>query len=381
MSTNNINALKGYEYFIHSRGKASIDQINVFLKAQGWGLIHQRTYNHYRSLIRYGFRNYIPINQFDVSRSLGRLQIAADRRRYARERTEINALISFDRKDWVECVVTNKSLVGFSVVSKENIKTFGNSRCWIRIDSYYEIPTVLVWYKFDKENKVLCMGLRAFEFIAKYEESKRSEITIRPTGIIEVIREKEGTITWGTLFLVLSKTDELISAISEMLITINDELHTNIHFEETTLQSIEFGSPGGLTTKVDLGVAEILKTLIEKFQYWSLDKKRYIEENREKELKNVDLEIEVLRNALHLRREAFEEGLTTDAVRVILDPIKKIFNRDKLPEELFDNGTLPRGILSERALPALAELLAGDDSDFKIDVVDDKQPLKITKNN
>lgn len=381
MATNNTNARKGYEYFIRSRGKATIDQINVFLKARSWGIIHQRTYEHYHSLIRYGFRNYLPINQFDVSRSLGRLQVAADRRRYERESTEISGLISFDKIDWVNCVVINKSLVGFGIVSKENIKTFGSPKCWITLDSYYEIPAILVWSKFDKQNKVLCLGLRAFEFIAKYEKSKRPEISIRPTGIIKITREKEGTINWGTLFLVLSKTDELISALREMLLTINDELHTNIRFEETTLQSIEFGSPGGLSTKVDLGLAEILKTLIETFRYWSLNKKRYIEENREKELKNVNLEIEVLRNALHLRQEAAEASLTSDAIRVLLDPIKKVFNRDKLPEELFDNESLERGILSERALPALAELLAGDDSDFKIDVVDDKQPLKIQKTN
>jgi hypothetical protein len=381
MATTNTNARKGYEYFIRSRGKATIDQINIFLKAQGWVIIHQRTYEHYHSLIRYGFRNYLPINQFDVSRSLGRLQVAADRRRYERESTEINALISFDKIDWVECVVTNKSLVGFGLVSKENIKTFGSSKCWITIDSYYEIPAILVWNKFDKQNNVLCLGLRAFEFIAKYEKSKRSEISIRPTGIIKVTREKEGTINWGTLFLVLSKTDELISALREILITINDELNANIRFEEATIQSIEFGSPGGLSTKVDLGLAELLKTLIETFRYWSLDKKRYIEENREKELKNTNLEIEVLRNALHLKQEAIEAGLTTNAIQVLLDPIKKVFNREKLPEGLFDNGSLERGILSERALPALAELLAGDDSDFKIDVFDDKKSLKTKKPN
>jgi hypothetical protein len=381
MSTNNINALKGYEYFIHSRGKASIDQINVFLKAQGWGIIHQRTYNHYRSLIRYGFRNYLPINQFDVSRSLGRLQIAADRRRFARELTEINALISFNRKNWLECVITNKSLVGFGLMSKENIKTFGSSGCWIRIDSYYEIPAVLVWSKFDKENNVLCLGLRAFEFIAKYEISEGTEIINRPTGIIKITREKGGTISWGTLFLILSKTDDLIGSLRELLMTVNDELQTNIHLEQTTLQSIKFGSPGGLSTKVDLGVAEILKTLIEKFQYWKLDKQRYLEDNREKELKNADLGIEVLRNALHLKQEATEAGLTAEAVRVILDPIKKVFNRDELPAELFDNDSLEHGILSERTLPALAELLAGDDSDYKIEVIDDEQTSKIKKNN
>jgi hypothetical protein len=39
-----------------------------------------------------------------------------------------------------------------------------------------------------------------------------------------------------------------------------------------------------------------------------------------------------------------------------------------LPKRLFEAGTLERGVLTERVVPAIAELVAGDDPDFKISV-------------
>jgi len=369
MSTEYVNALMGYEYFLKMRGKASVDEINLYLKSQGWKIIHQRTYDHYRSLLHFGFRSYIPINQFDVSRSLGRIQMAADRRRYEREDVEIHAQISPDKEEWIDCMIVNRSIVGFGLTTNSKIELLKGSKCWLRVYGYYDIPVVLVWSKNDKENRVNCLGFRAFEFVARYEQEKKGVDATRLTGIIKITRKKGGDIEWRYLFLVLSKTDELIGALSDLIITIDDLLQTDLHIVLPVLVSIKFGSPGELQTKVDLGLAEILKILIEKFQYWALEKRRYIEENRKKELENVNNSIEILRNALHLRQEAIEAGMTDEAIKVILDPIKKVFDRDQLPKELFDEGSPERGILSERVMPVLAELLAGDDADLKVEVI------------
>lgn len=136
-----------------------------------------------------------------------------------------------------------------------------------------------------------------------------------------------------------------------------------------------------MRTKVDLGVAEILRVLIEKFQFWSLDKKRFIEENRKRELENVNFGIEVVRNAINLRKEAIESGMTEDAVATILEPIKTIFNRKNLPKGLFGDGTLERGVLTERVMPVIAELVSGDDPDFEIMIIKatERRQRKITK--
>ena len=53
-----------------------------------------------------------------------------------------------------------------------------------------------------------------------------------------------------------------------------------------TLRSIEFRSPGDGAVKIDLGIAEILKTLFENLRYWGLYRKRYQEETRRVELEN-----------------------------------------------------------------------------------------------
>ena len=89
-------------------------------------------------------------------------------------------------------------------------------------------------------------------------------------------------------------------------------------------------------------------------------------ENRKIELENINYGIDVLRNAINLRKEARESGISDEAVEIILAPIKKVFNAKELPIGLFDNGSLERAILSERVLPPIAELIAGDDPDFKL---------------
>ena len=79
------DAIKGYDYYLENRGKPSLEKVRKFLENIGRIPISQRTFGHYKKLMRFGFRSYIPINQFDVSRTRGQLQMVADRRRYSRE--------------------------------------------------------------------------------------------------------------------------------------------------------------------------------------------------------------------------------------------------------------------------------------------------------
>ena len=82
MSAQFVDALKGYDYFLSARGRASREEVNRHLASINRKAIAQRTFTHYGNLIDKGFRSYVPINKFDVFQSLGRLQLAADRRRY-----------------------------------------------------------------------------------------------------------------------------------------------------------------------------------------------------------------------------------------------------------------------------------------------------------
>jgi hypothetical protein len=145
MSAEFVDALKGYEYYLKERGKVTIDQVNIHLKNQGRKTISARTYGHYIKLLREGFRNYIPINQFDVYQTLGRLQMAADRRRYGRENEEINIEISIDRNIWQNGTIINQSLVGFGIVIEQSFSIKKTERIWIRIDGYKDIPGMVVW--------------------------------------------------------------------------------------------------------------------------------------------------------------------------------------------------------------------------------------------
>jgi hypothetical protein len=368
MSAEFVDALKGYEYYLKQRGKASLLEINNYLVSHGRRPIQLRTYGHYRKLLANGFRSYIPINKFDVFQSLGRVQMAADRRRYDREKVQIPAQISSDGEKWIGSEIIDKSLVGLGIAIPGKLHKTKGTKLWVKHEGYDDIPAIMVWQKYDDNNNFTRFGVRAFEFVVKYQQEEGEIRVARLTGVIKIVREKEGDLDWENLFRILSETNRLIDAISALIYTIDDVMDTNIRLARSVLSSIKFGSPGELQTKVDLGIAEILKTLIEKFQYWSLDKKRYIEENRRKELENINYGVDVIRNAINLHKEAKEAGISDEAIRTILDPIKKVFNAKKLPRGLFDDGSLERAVLTERVMPVIAELIAGDDPDFKITV-------------
>ncbi|HLO14198.1 MAG TPA: PilZ domain-containing protein [Anaerolineales bacterium] len=368
MSAEFVDALKGYEYYLKERGEATIDDVNHYLVTHGRTPIQLRTYGHYRKLLAHGFRSYIPINQFDVFQAIGKLQMAADRRRYHRDKTQIPAKISRDGENWKDAVIVDKSLVGFGVTVVEKFAVSMNSIVWIRFDDYDDIPVILVWKRHDQDGNCTNFGARAFEFIANYRLTEEDQSFSRLTGILQISREEEGILEWEHIYRVLDKNNQLLDAASELLYTLGEALESKVSIARPVLKSIKFGSPGELQTKVDFGVAEIVRVLIETIQFWALNRKRVIEENRKLELENVNLSFEIARKAINLRKEAREAGMTDDAIAVLLNPIKTVFNRTSLPKSLFEDGTPERGILTERVIPAIAELVAGDDPDFKISV-------------
>ncbi len=366
MSAEFVDALKGYEYYLQERGEPDIEGINRYLSFHGRKPIKSRTYNHYRKLLAHGFRSYIPINQFDVFQTLGKIQMAADRRRYQRNKEQTPAKISRDSENWIDATIVDRSLVGFGILIRGKFPVARGSNIWIRIEGYDDIPAILVWRNYNAEKNETNFGTRAFEFIAKYRFTEENVNTTRLTGVLQISREQDGILDWAHVYRVIDKTNELLEATDALIRSIDEVLDTKINIARPILMSIKFGSPGELQAKVDFGIADILKVLIEKLQYWSEDKRKYKEENRRRELENVNYSIEIARNAVNFRSEALEAGMTDEAIEAIMEPVRSVFKVKKLPKNLFAMGTLERGVLTERVIPVVAELVAGDDPDFEV---------------
>lgn len=367
MATSFVDALMGYEYFLEERGKVSQEEINDYLVDLGRSPISPRTYSHHRSLMANGFRSYFPINQFDVSRTLGQLQMAADRRRYSREQIdEMDCMVSKDRTIWVPAKVIDRSLVGFGMYTANPFQFKSRTSIWVRIDNYQDIPATLVWIH--KEKNSHRFGIRAFEFIEKYQISKKETPFIRPTSILIVRKASEDGITWREIYRIMGKTNELIDASEVLLYSISKITNIDVKFSSTIILSMHCRSPFGVKLRIDGTIAEVIKVPLEKLQLWSLEKERYKEETRKIELENIMREIEIMRNAIRAGKEAIESGISQQMVDSLVMSIMRGLNIEQPAPPLFEPGSLEKGILAERLLPAAAELIAGDDPDIEVEV-------------
>lgn len=381
MATTFVDALLGYEYFLGERGHVSQVNINIYLESIGHSPIATRTYTHYRSLLRHGFRSYVPINQFDVSRTLGQLQMAADRRRYSREKCrEMGAMVSLDRNIWFPAEVIDRSLVGFGMTMANPLTFQSGSLIWVRIENHYNIPAILVWQ--NGYGNGTRFGVRSFEFIGMYQISKEAVLLGRPTSILIVRKTSETRIDWKELYRIMGKIDELIDASTTLLYSIAEIAKRDIIISPPVILSIKYGSPFGIQLNIDRSVAEVVKVPLEKLQFWSLEKERYKVETRKLEIENVILEeelkekklgntmreIEVIRNAIRAGREVIALGISQQVADSLIVSIMNTLNIKQLPYPLFEPDSLERGILADRLLPAAAELVAGDDPEIEIKV-------------
>jgi hypothetical protein len=294
--------------------------------------------------------------------------MAADRRRYQRWPSGLNVRISRNGKDWVNSVAIDKSLVGFGITIDEKFLANKGTQLFLQIDGYEIVPVIIVWKKYENDGKSTRLGVRAFEFIAKYQISDEKVLSERLTGLFTLSREQEGILDWSNVIRILGKTDELLKSVSELIYSLNDVIGTNVQVASPELESIKFGSPGAADIKIDFGVAEILKTILDKLQHWGDEKKRYREETRKLELENANLYIETVRNANNLRKDVRAAGITDDVVDELLEPIRDIFKTKILPTAIFEEGGPEKAILRERIIPLVVELVAGDDPDFRISI-------------
>lgn len=366
MSANFVDGLLGYEYLIEKQGGASHNEVNLFLITENRNPISDRTYRHYRSLLRYGFRSYFPINQFDVSRMLG-LHVSPDRRRYDREKVDTEIAISLDGIIWIPARIINKSMIGFGMTIAKELATKNNDPIWVRIEQYHDIPAILVWHKL--ENNIVKVGVRAVEFVSSYKITEETLYSDKPSGLLIVKKTSEEGLTWRELYDLMGKVEKLLDASSELLKHVADMINRKVTFSPPVISSIKFSSPGELNVIIDWKVFALLIALIKVLQYWSIEKDRLKEQNRTIKLNNDmhEIQIEFARKAIKSKKAA-----KLEIIKQLLDAlpgwVKGVLNIDDLPSTLFKPGSLENQMFTEQLLPVAADLIGGDDPDIEVEV-------------
>jgi PilZ domain len=367
-----VDALKGYEYYLENRGNITLDQVNRYLLESDRNPIALRTYTHYRHLLNNGFRSYIPINKFDVFQAIGRVQIAADRRRFDRHPTELQAQISRDGIKWRTVRIIDRSIVGFGIVTEEKFPTTTGVSGWVRSDSYIDMPVVIVWRNHEQNSTRL--GMRAMEFLAKYRlhEVQRE---IRTTKSLRIKRSEISDLDWDNIFGVLERVNEVIKSATDLFYILEDLYEIEINLARPQLEFIKFGSPGDTSIKLDFGIAEILRVLLEKIQFWGLQKRQLKAEiighelsNEAIRLANANTKIEMIRNAVKLSKEVDDAQLGENIANGIKDLVPNILGVRRIKPETFSQGSPEKAILDERLIPASANLIAGDDTEYSVNI-------------
>jgi hypothetical protein len=359
MAAKFVDALKGYEYFLENRGKTSLEDINIYLEIKGRSPISLRTYSHYKKLIKRGIISYVPINQFDVDVTLGRLQMATDRRRYSRELTQGEASVSADGTKWIKANILNKSEVGFGFLTENPLQFKIKNFIWIRIDNYHDIPAFLVWQRHEENSTRF--GVRALEFISKYQTSEEILFFNRLTGQLVVRKTSGGSISWQEFLRIMAKIDEMMVSSSDLLDSFAKIIGLELKLARPVLSSIKFSSPGEFVINIDIALAFLIIGLLKAIQLWRPIIERFREQTRTIELNNDILEIEKARKIIKLAEEAKDSNFKKQLIDYISTGIKEALNNKNLPSDSFERNSLENGILNSRLIPAALDLTIGDD--------------------
>lgn len=397
------DAAIGYDYFWQKRGKLSREDVNKYLTGQRRSQVSARTFAHYRNLLGHGVRHYIPINRFDVLSALGTLSPVRDKSRDAREAVDIAAEVSHDGSRWFAARIVDRSQMSLGILIDHGLPVAAGSVLLVRPEGYRDIPTVVVWRELGEG--FTRIDAQAFLFVASYRD-KQDESPTRGFGRLVIERNAEDKIPWTDFYSVLRTTNDLIEDATHLLRTLADALDADLRVAEPIVQHISFGSPGGAELKLDFGVTDFLRLILDKVQFWKPDGRIRAAEAERKELENTQLkrQIEVEQERSVIETAAQREDLTqkrlenvartlqilglantlsiqasnTEVVDSLAEQIKSSLPEilgipvpaEKLPE-LFSPGTPERGLLSDHLLPTAARLSGGGDETFTVKVETD----------
>lgn len=95
MAATSRDAQEGWEIFRESGYALSFSDLNKALKRAGFRPISARMFQHYHKLVRYGYEEYLPINQLDVRTLQNPVWDAATRNRYTLREISMEAELRF----------------------------------------------------------------------------------------------------------------------------------------------------------------------------------------------------------------------------------------------------------------------------------------------
>ena len=85
----------GFEIYRSMQKPLDRTQLNIQLRAAGYGPVSERTFGHYSKLVRAGFNRYIAINRFDVARASRAYENASAMARYRYLHTDVGVRVVF----------------------------------------------------------------------------------------------------------------------------------------------------------------------------------------------------------------------------------------------------------------------------------------------
>ncbi|MCL4367802.1 MAG: PilZ domain-containing protein [Actinobacteria bacterium] len=357
------DALVGYRFFLERRGEATIDEVNAFLKRRKRAAISIRTYGHYSKLLQRGFTSYIPINQFDVLHTIGRLSAATDRRKFLRQPASGAVSISKDGAHWIEGQLLDVSEVGIGVRFQCDLTPRRSEIVIVRLVSRSEFAATVVWVW--GAGRTWRAGLRAFELLPRAALAAKLPMS-QLRGLLVLSREGPGEVAWVSLQNIISRADELTRAARDLLAAVRKAAGLEDIPSDPIVRKIEFGSPGSFELKIDLGVERIIRLVLEKIQFWREQKGELRAKVRSVEIANSLQQVELLRNAFALGKEIQDAPLTSALASALRGLCSQMLPGAKIPKSLFDSGTPERAILEHRLLPAALDITAGDDPSYNI---------------
>ncbi|MBX3005446.1 MAG: hypothetical protein KF821_06415 [Anaerolineales bacterium] len=366
MAAKTEDALEGYLLYLRKGGHISFREINNFLAKSGRREIALRTFDHYRRLYIHGFRYYVPINHLDVYLSLGGDRLTAERRRFHREEGGETLEYSFDTVIWHRAATTDVSSIGFGIVSSSVFDRKPLTPLFVRLKNHADVPGHLAWSK--QQGPLTRFGVRADNYIHKYKNAEVVAITKpRPLGRVAVVRTGEGQLDWQKFTDVLNRTNQLIIAVENLIYTVAKRTGQEVILAKPYLESIEFHSPGEAPIKVDLGVAETIKLLIDNFGYLLLTRRKRIAETELVETAAKQAKVELIEKALSVS-EKLNQHENQELANSLRQTLISTVGAQQVPKNFLEPETPERSLLENRIAPMASRLAELDDDEYKLSV-------------
>ena len=258
----------------------------------------------------------------------------------------------------------DRSPVGLGILVHGRLPIRPGAPLWVRMAGYKDIPTIVVWR--NHLNGSTELGVRATEFISRFETGEKDPSMARGTGALVVDYAPSGEVQWRNLHRILNAVDELLIGSSDFIYSMDEVMGKHLVLGTPIIANLTIPGIEGFKVQIDIACAEVLGVVFEKLEIWGLRKRGLEPQSGQIEMALINSRIEVLRNVVNLRQESEAAGLVQAIVDGLAVPLTRIFDQKDMPIDLLAISSPERAILASRLLPAAIELLAGDDPNLEI---------------